>query len=571
MTLTPGYNPSPLHPRIVITNKGGESAYNFVSKQLTSNPTQDFKMLSFKMELGINDNFGNLVILIHDHNNIFTDNTDNKRPSLIEREWGIQLYLGKTLSTENRYFYGKIKEVTIERPSTGLQFVTLVCVGWGIILRERLSRLVRNQKKTSDGITLDDTDTTTRIDNLILDLFNDVDHQIDNNITQMATIVTSPSSTGEGICEDCTSIKIANVNFNVASYAQIISNLVGITNSTWHINSDRRLIVQDPGVHSSGMLLTNDLSGSVAQNWTASKIGYIINAPISWTDSSADTYYSFVHGYGHFSPNLVANSTQTPNATDALYDTYHAIPFSVPSDNIFKIAIRATKTGTLTTDSKIEIWGKHDTGNHPNPDDVRRSILLNKDTLNALGTSTPADWFEISIKPKLEVTPYEKLFIVFGKYGTSTNTVNVDYKASPSPSANYWDSTDGITWTQRIGESAHRVYDARRLISTVENLTVEAEIAEPRERAFPIRADMEEQSVRQTLIQAAEVLGRQRRMYSNIVVSPITDLIKLNTYCYIKDVKTGLDTKANIIGINMSCTSEEQGVQRIELTLDEFI
>ena len=202
---------------------------------------------------------------------------------------------------------------------------------------------------------------------------------------------------------------------------------------------------------------------------------------------------------------------------------------------------------------------------------MRRSILLNKETLNALGTTTPADWFEINIKPKLEVTPHEQLYIVFGKYGTITDTVNVDYKTPPPGSEKYYDSPDGITWTQRVGESGYRVYDARRLISTVENLTVEADISEPRERAFPIRADMEEQSVRQTLIQAAEVLGRQRRTYSNVLVSPITDLIKLNTYCYIKDMKTGLNTKANIIGINMSSSSEEQGVQRIELTLDEFI
>lgn len=566
-SITPNYNPSPLHPRILITNKGGGSAYNFVSKQLATNPTQDFKLISFNMELGINDNFGNLILLIHDHGNIFTDTTDPKRPSLIEREWGIQLYLGKTLATENRYFYGKIKEVTIERPSTGLQMVTIVCVGWGIILRERLSRLVRNQKKDTDGVTLDDTDISTRIDQLILDLFQDIDHQVDNNITQISTITASASSTGEGICEDCTSIKIANVNFNIASYAQIISNLVGITNSTWHINSDRKLIIQDPGVHSSGMLFTNDLSGTIAQNWTATKIGYILNSPISWTDSSADTYYSFVHGYGHFSPKLVANSTNTPNATDALYDVYHAIPFTVPSDNIFKIAVRATRTGTLTTDGKIEIWGQASPSG-PDSGDVRRSILLNKATLNGLGTTTPADWFEVNIKPKLEVTPNEQLFIVFGKYGTITNTVNVDYR---SGTQNFWDSTDGVTWTQRTGESSYRVYDARRLISTVENIIVESEIAEPRERAFPIRADMEEQSVRQTLIQAAEILGRQRRMYSNIIISPVTDLIKLNTYCYIKDLKTGLNTKANIIGINMSCKSEEQGVQKIELTLDEFI
>jgi len=44
LTLTPNYNPNPLHPRIVITNKTGASAYNFVSHKLDSNGTQDFKL-----------------------------------------------------------------------------------------------------------------------------------------------------------------------------------------------------------------------------------------------------------------------------------------------------------------------------------------------------------------------------------------------------------------------------------------------------------------------------------------------------------------------------------------------
>jgi hypothetical protein len=567
LTLTPGYDPNPLHPRILITNTTGASAYNFVSAKLTSSPTQDFKLISFNLELGINDNFGNMVLLLHDHNNIFTDTTDVKRPGVIEREWGIQLYLGKTLALENRYFYGKIKEVTIERPSTGLQLVTLVCVGWGIILRERLSKLVRTQAKAANGIDLDDTDISTRIDQLLLDVFQDIDHQIDNNITKLTSITTIPSNTGTGICEDCTAIKIANVNFNIASYAQIISNLVGITNSTWHIDQDRNLIVQDPGAHSSGMLFTNDLSGDKAQNWTSTKIGYILNAPISWTDSSADTFYSFIHGYGHFSPNLVASDGQTPNATDSLHDIHHAIPFTVTSDNIFKIAVRSIRTGTLTTDGKVEIWGADGSGK-PDNGDIRRSILLNSATLNGLGTTTPASFFEIFIKPKLEVTPNEQLFIVFKKYGTITDTFNVDYK---SGTGTFYDSTDAITWTSRVGQSAYRVYDARRLITTLENTFVSSQIPEVRERAFPIRADMEEQTVRQTLIQAAEILGRQKRTYSNIIVSPVTNLIKLNTFCYIQDAKTGLDTKANIIGISMSCKSEDQGVQKMEISLEELI
>ena len=253
-------------------------------------------------------------------------------------------------------------------------------------------------------------------------------------------------------------------------------------------------------------------------------------------------------------------------AYTAGWTAWHAIPFTVPSDNIFKISIRAIKTGTPASDGSVQIWG--DTGGSgPDPADVRRSILLNATTLNKLGTTVPADWFEIPIKPKLEVTPDEQLYIVFPTYGDASNTFNVNYEAG---SGTYWDSTDGITWTSRTGKSAYRVYEARRLISTVENTEVVANLAEPRERAFPIRADLEEQTVRQTLLQAGNILGKQRRIYSPVVISPVTERIPLGSFCRIEDKKTGLDTKANIISIDLSATSAEQGVQRIEVGLDQF-
>jgi hypothetical protein len=569
MSLASGYNPRALHPQVFITNQSGDIVYTFTSKQLQTNPTQDFRLSSLSINLGLGDDFGNARLIIHDHSNIFTDSTDVNRPSVISREWGIQIYLGHTLATKYRAFYGKIKDVVIERPSTSLQVVTLTCVGWGIILRERISRIYRAQKKASDGVTLDDTDTATRIDKLLLDIFEDKDHQVDDNISKISSITAQTSTTGNGICEDCTAIKIAQVNYTLASYAQIISNLVGITNSTWHINQDRALIVQDPGTHDSGILLTNDLSSSKTLNWDAGKLGYILNSPLSWADTSADTWYSFIHGYGHFSPNLVSYDNQTPNAAFNLDTKFMAIPFTVPSDNIFKIAIRSTKTGTPVGDGKVEIWGRTTSPPHyPEPDDVRRSILLNNTTLKNLGTTTPSEWFEIPIKPKLDVTPNENLFLVFHKFGTSTNTFNVDYKTGTS---NYYDSSDGTTWNTRVGAPAFRIYDARRLISTLENTYVASQLSEPRERMFPIRADMEEQTVRQTLLQAGDLLGRQRRMYSSVKVSPIEDRIELNTFCTLVDSKTGLNTKANIIGVSMGCTNLEQGVREIELQLDEFL
>jgi len=566
MTLTPNYDPNALHPRIVITNQFGGSAYTFESKELNPTGTQDFQLNALKLHLGIDDDFGTLHLVIHDNDGNLSDLTNNDRPGVIGREWSIQLYLGKSTATEERWFYGKIKDFTTSRPTTGVQTISISCVGYGIILRERMSRLVRNQAKTADGVTLDDTDNSTKISELILDLFNDKDHYIDNNIDRLTSITAQTSTTGNGIDESATSQKIANVNFNVASFAQVISNLCGVANTTFHVNADRALIVQDPESRDSGFLFTNNLSGETATTWDNTKIGYVLNAPLEWKDSSADMLYNFVHGFGHFKPGVTVSETTAPDAADNLDSEWHAIPFASTADNIVKIAIRSIKTGTPAEDTSVQIWG--DTGGSgPDPDDVRYKKLLNTETLNKLGTTTPADWFEIPIHPRLDITPGEQLYIIFPKVGDASNTISVNYTAG---SGTYWDSTDGTTWTSRTGKSAYRIYESRRLTTTVENTSAAEILPEPRERIFPIRSDLEEQTVRQTLLSAAEVLGKQRRTYGTVIVSPVTARIPLGTFCKLEDVKTGLSVKANITGIDLQADSSTLGVQRIELALDAY-
>ena len=566
MTLTPNYNPNALHPRIVITNQFGGSAYTFESKELNPTGTQDFQLNALKLHLGIDDDFGTLHLVIHDNDGNLSDLTNNDRPGLIGREWSIQLYLGKSTATEQRWFYGKIKDFTTSRPTTGVQTISISCVGYGVVLRERMSRLVRNQAKAADGVALDDTDDSTKISELLLDLFNDKDHYIDNNIDRLTSITAQTSTTGEGIDEDATSQKIANVNFNVASFAQVISNLAGVANTTFHVNADRRLIVQDPESRDSGFLFTNNLTSDTATAWDSTKIGYVLNAPLEWKDSSADMLYNFVHGFGHFKPGVSVSETTTPDAADNLDSEWHAIPFIPTADNIVKIAIRSIKTGTPAEDTSVQIWG--DTGGSgPDSADVRYKKLLNTETLNKLGTTTPADWFEIPIHPRLDVTPGEQLYIVFPKVGDAANTISVNYKAG---SGTYWDSTNGTSWTSRTGKSAYRIYESRRLTTTVENTSAAELLPEPRERIFPIRSDLEEQTVRQTLLSAAEVLGKQRRTYGTVIVSPVTARIPLGTFCKLEDIKTGLSVKANITGIDLQADSSTLGVQRIELALDAY-
>ena len=127
-SLTPNYNPNALHPRIVITNQFGGAAYSFESKQLNPAGNQDFELTAMKLHLGIDDDYGYLQLVIHDNDNTLSDLTNTDRPGVIGREWSVQLYLGKSTATEERWFYGKIKDLTIQRPTTGIQTINITCV-----------------------------------------------------------------------------------------------------------------------------------------------------------------------------------------------------------------------------------------------------------------------------------------------------------------------------------------------------------------------------------------------------------------------------------------------------------
>jgi len=108
------------------------------------------------------------------------------------------------------------------------------------------------------------------------------------------------------------------------------------------------------------------------------------------------------------------------------------------------------------------------------------------------------------------------------------------------------------------------------LVTTVENIDAPALLPEPRERIFPIRADLEEQTVRETLLQAAAVLGKQKRMYGTITISAPTSRIPLSTFCKLQDVKTGLNVLATIKGVDLQATAASEGVQQVELELESY-
>jgi hypothetical protein len=156
-------------------------------------------------------------------------------------------------------------------------------------------------------------------------------------------------------------------------------------------------------------------------------------------------------------------------------------------------------------------------------------------------------------------------------YGSASHTYNVNYTAG---SGTYYVSTDDVTWSSSVGLLNYRVYDAKRLHTSVENTNLSKILGEQREKLLPIRADLEEQTVRQALLIAGETLGRERRVYEDVIATMPDDKIPLSSYIRLQDSLTGLDIKATIVSYSVEMHAGDKetniGATSVKLTLDDI-
>ena len=565
MALTPNYDIGELSPKIIITDRTGVEKYRYETTVTTASvsPQQDFTLSELKVHVGSNTDYGYAVLKIDDRDNLLTDTTNNIRDSTIERQWDIQIYFGKSQPLLQRWFYGKIFDVDIVRPFTNQQHVILSCIGWGAVLRDRITNIKRFQGKAADGITVDNTNTTTKVSELVKDIIEDSDHQADHGLDNSDLGITVNS------IQDI-DVKLPDLQKSFATYATVLSELATSGNTMFGVDADRELFLSDPGSVDSGFLFTNDLSGDTAQNWDSSRIGYLINASQSWRDSSFDGAYSVLHGLGSNTVKIDQQNSGSENAVRTSNTSYIGIPFTPSTDNIGKIALRLAKTGTPTSPVTISVVGINASdSNSPKMTNLRKSITLDSAKVQSLSTS--GAWTELGLHEKINVEPNTPLMLVVDKYGDGSHNLTMDYKTG---SGTFWTSPDGVdgNWTSATGLFSIRDYSQKALQIILENTRAKAKYG-TREKVVNFNSGQEEGSAREALISAGEVLGLERRFYSQVTVSPPTLRIPLGQYCRVYDSKTGLSVKANILSTDIEMKSKAGetsiGANKVTLGLEE--
>jgi len=556
LALPSGFDPNPLAPKILIHDTSGVLQYTYETSATNTSPTQDFELAGMTMHLGVNADYGTCVLLINDNNNTLTD-TSLRKAAKIKRQWTVQVYLGKSSSSLNRYFYGKIFTTTVRRPKTNLQQIMITAVGWGVTLKDRVTNMKRYQAKAADGITVDTTDNAAKISELVKDLVEDTDHLADTGLT-------TPDNIGVGQVAD-TDIKLANVQENFGTMASSISKLATAGNMTWGVDPDRDLILRDPTEHDSGFLFTNNVDGYDSQNWTVGKLGFLRNTLTEWTDASYETAYSILHGIGSNKDTKDISITGSENATRSSNTSWIAIPFTPNVDNIARFALKLAKNGTPPSDAQFEIIGADSSGN-PNRNDIRIAMTVAKEFLQALtGTAT---FKEIGFD-KFSINPLDKLFLVVHQNGDSLDNFTFDYQTG---TGTFYTSSDGDTWASATGNFSLRTYVNKAINIILENTAAKRRYG-TREKVLTFGNGLHEATAREALLQAGQILGLERRVYSNVIISPPTDRIPLAKYCRIQDVKTGLDIKANIISIDVEMIATRKtalGATFVSLGLEEI-
>jgi len=573
MTLTPNYDPNGLSPQLFIHNhtkavpqNEANADYVYQSGEIDASPRQDFKLATGGLHGGINDDPGSFVFTIDDPGNTLTD-TKGRRAAIFGRQWDVQLYLGKSSADLNRWFYGKIMDTDVVRPDTNLQQIRVICSGWGERFKNRMTNIKRFQDKLADGLALDATDNDAKVSELFKDIVEDTDHYIDQGL------VLEPDITVTGVQD--IDIKLADFQQTGQTWSSAMSQLAACANAYWGIDQNKDVFLTEPGTLDSGFLFTNDLAGLIAQGWNAKKIGYLEREPVTFTDSVFSTAFSHIHGLGANTQTLTVDTTDTPNGDFSMNGSWIAIPFTPTHKNIAKIALSLLKTGTPAS-GEATFWVSGNNGATPaapNFSDIRGKGTLAQTKLIELDAVTP-EWIEIGFDNRagISVEPNIVHFLIIKRYGSVSHDFDIQWNTAGT--GDYYTSTDGDIWSVVTSQNRflYRIYSNNPI-----NLTLEDPQARnkwgTREFIFSFRQSVQEETAIEALFAASNVLSKERRIYSDLVVSPVTDKIPLGKFCRIQDSLTGLDTFADIVAYDLSFNSYDTtsvGARKITLKLEEL-
>lgn len=494
----------PILPVIEISKTGGgvytynpfTEVFDFKVRSLSLSPPADGLGGSFK--LGFHG-----AAATHAQLNTIFDN--------IEEGNEILFYLGKNNTDKQKIMRGVIESLGDDYINLNFRDPYIEGPDWGSdILQWRVVNGAWHQNREADGITIDSSDVSTTIKQLVTNLLTETNAYPLNDITveDQGIVVTAGNINPP-------TIQIADFECNLEYVADKLKELDEYGGTIHYVDPDKNFIMEHPGVTSASLpadiLLTDDFSDTVALSWDQTKVGLI--KPRFQRKNTVEAHYARLLGLGGNQQLLNPEST-TNTAGIQLEDDYLAQRFTPIYRVCEYIGIYVKKVGSPVLNMIVELW--EDNGDEPKGS-LLKVISISKDAITTAG-----EWHYMSIGEELNVA--KNYWIVIRKTGDASNTY--EWRHDNGTSGVNGSSSDGITWT--INSASHifmyRIYSSSPLLSAIPGTM--AATQKHFHEAVIRKPDIRTREVMQKyLIGVSDRAFRRKQILSGIVRAPDTLLV----------------------------------------------
>lgn len=352
----------------------------------------------------------------------------------IAEGYEITFQAGKTSSVTN-LLRGVIETIEVNMVGPNFAKLTLSGPDFGSpILKHTVVNGQWIQRKQSNGVDLDTSDTTTRPYEIIDDMISTtaVYPVVSDGITAQGKGLNAISAT---YCQP-PNFTIPQFYANMEFIDDKLSELDEICQTTHYVDYDKNLVVKQSTLTASGILLTDNPSDSVASTWDTTKLGYISEiTPYSLT---LETHRKRLFGLGGDQRLENDQQRQTTTTTSTKNDVnWLAMKFQPYYSNIESIGVYVDKVGS-PGNLDVLFVANDITNNKP-----QASTLVHK-TIDKEKITGTAGWHYIQVNQ--EVDPGQNYWVVLQETNDASNYYRW-YRTSGSSSYTTSSSADGASWT----------------------------------------------------------------------------------------------------------------------------
>ena len=362
--------------------------------------------------------------------------------------------------------------------------------------------------------------------------------------------------------------EIENINIRVPDFVRyyqtlslMIDELAQIAGgAVWGVEPDGRLFFRLRG-QDSGFLITHDFESLTTEHWQKSKLCFLRNRAMKHSDSAISHAYTTLIGLGAVHEEIDEDHDDA-DAQLNLSSRHYAFRIDPEHNNISKIAIALSKTGTLTKSLHVSIVRGDTSG--PDETDILQRDVIPASKLNA-ELADAGKYLEVKFaREPLATSPGDILYVLIEKYPDTSNYPSLDYD---SGAGNYYDSATGTTWSQRTGRAKFRTYYSRSIHVIGQNTEARKHSA-PKEASLQLTDLPDENSAILTMEGYLESLGKTHREYDPLIVSAPTERPELGKSVRLIDSFNNLDVHADLVAYEISSSVDDvTNLKPVDMTM----